>query len=157
MKNHVWRPLFVVLAIVAVILVARAFYVPKDFGIHGGEGFMYGWYREGNVQEWKDFPAKYRGRDYCAGCHVDQAENSAGSKHSSIQCENCHGPAFDHPEEPMQLTIDRSRDLCLRCHSRLPYPGSDRGDLPGIEPDAHNPGFACVDCHAPHNPDLEEM
>jgi hypothetical protein len=29
--------------------------------------------------------------------------------------------------------------------------------LPGIDPYEHNPGENCVDCHNPHNPDLENM
>ncbi|MDO3378165.1 cytochrome c3 family protein [Geoalkalibacter halelectricus] len=157
MNNHIWRPLYVVLALVAVILLVRAVYVPKDFGVHGGEGYMYGWYREGNVQEWKEWPSNYRTQSYCAECHFDQTEALVAAGHAAIQCENCHGPALDHPNEPAVLTIDRGRDQCLRCHARLPYPGSDRKHLPGIEPDQHNPGMACVDCHNPHNPSLEDM
>lgn len=157
MNNHVWRPLYVVLVLVAVILLFRAFYVPKDFGVHGGEGYMYGWYREGNVQEWKDFPERYKTQVYCADCHTDKTDLAVTSMHATIQCENCHGPAMDHPEDPPQLSLDRSRDLCLRCHALLPYPGSDRGQLRGIEPEEHNPGIACVDCHDPHNPSLEGL
>ncbi|KIH77631.1 Cytochrome c3 [Geoalkalibacter ferrihydriticus] len=157
MKNHIWRPLYVVLALVVVILIGRAFYVPKDFGVHGGEGYMYGWYRASNVEEWKEFPSLYRSMTYCADCHMDKTDLAPTSMHGAIQCENCHGPALNHPEDPVQLTIDRSREQCLRCHARLPYPGSDRGKLSGIEPDEHNPGMSCVDCHDPHNPSLEEM
>jgi hypothetical protein len=39
----------------------------------------------------------------------------------------------------------------------LPYPTSQRSELPGIDPQDHNPGENCVDCHNPHNPDLENM
>ena len=68
---HVLRPLYVVLALVAIILIARTFFVPKDFGIHE-RGYMYGWYREGNVAEWKAFRVKYQGKEYCRDCHGDQ-------------------------------------------------------------------------------------
>jgi hypothetical protein len=44
MKNHVLRPLFVVIGIVVLILLARIVYVPKDFSI-GPRGYMYGWHR----------------------------------------------------------------------------------------------------------------
>ena len=157
MKSHVWRPLYVFLAIVAVILLVRAFYVPADFGIHGDEGYMYGWYRAGNVDEWKEMPSHYRAGSDCTACHFDKDEMAATSVHGTIQCENCHGAGFDHPQDPPRLAIDRSRDQCLRCHALLPYPGSDRGALVGIENEIHNPGMACVDCHNPHHPSLEDM
>jgi hypothetical protein len=34
---------------------------------------------------------------------------------------------------------------------------SNRGDIPGIDPETHNPGTNCVECHNPHNPSLEDM
>ena len=156
MKSHVWRPLWVVLGIVATILVARLFIVPDDFGIQE-QGYMYGFHRLGNEQEWKDFKVKFKGNAFCAECHDDKTASLQLSPHAIIPCENCHGPAIDHPENPEKLTIDTSRELCLRCHARLPYPSSDRKDLPGIDPDAHNPGDACSMCHNPHNPRLEDM
>jgi hypothetical protein len=49
---HVLRPFFVFLAFVAIVLIVRFFYVPKDFGIHE-RGYMYGWHRKSNEEEWK--------------------------------------------------------------------------------------------------------
>ena len=37
MKNHVLRPLWVAMAFVALILLARYILVPKDFGVQGEE------------------------------------------------------------------------------------------------------------------------
>jgi predicted CXXCH cytochrome family protein len=153
MGNHVWRPLYVVIGIVILILIARFFYVPHDFGIHE-RGFMYGWYREGNIEDWKKVKVKYQGRDYCKDCHSDKYESILKSPHAIIQCENCHGPALDHPSDPPKLTIDRSRALCLRCHYPLPYPTSGRAQIKAIDPDKHNPGFECSMCHNPHKPNL---
>ena len=153
MGNHVWRPLYVVIGIVILILIARFFYVPHDFGIHE-RGFMYGWYREGNIEDWKKVKVKYQGRDYCKDCHSDKYESILKSPHAIIQCENCHGPAIDHPSDPPKLTIDRSRALCLRCHYPLPYPTSGRAQIKAIDPDKHNPGFECSTCHNPHKPNL---
>jgi len=45
LKNHVWRPLLIVLAIVGGILAMRMFLVPSDFGIQE-RGYMYGWHRK---------------------------------------------------------------------------------------------------------------
>lgn len=153
--SHVWRPLFVVIALVALILLARSFFVPDDFGVHGA-GYMYGWHRLGNETEWKAVPTRYRTSDDCPGCH-DQGAAIGASPHRMIPCENCHGPAREHPEDPGTLPVEGGRDLCLRCHAQLPYPGSDRNALPGIDPAGHNPGEECRACHNPHDPSLEGM
>lgn len=156
MKTHVWRPLFVVIALVALILLFRTIYVPDDFGTYE-RGYMFGYHRLSNEQEWKDYPAKYQDSTYCNGCHDDKTAELTNSGHGTIACENCHGAAFEHPDNPEKLAIDRSRDLCLRCHAQLFTPFSGRSDIPGIDSTAHNSGIECSECHNPHNPSLEEM
>ncbi len=151
MKNHVFRPLFVVIGMVILILLARMVFVPKDFGIQE-RGFMYGWHRKGNEEDWKNFKVKYQGKEYCKDCHSDKYDSINKTPHRIIQCENCHGPAIDHPSDPPKLTIDRSRALCLRCHFPLPYPTSGRANIRSIDPEKHNPGIECSTCHNPHNP-----
>jgi len=155
MKSHVLRPLYLAIALVAAIFVARHFMVPEDFGVHG-DSFTYNFYRLGAVQDWKDFPDKYQGRERCARCHDDKSEQNAASKHAPIQCENCHGPGVDHPKKIKKLPIDGSRERCLRCHQRLEYPSSHRNDLPGIDGETHKKKFECRKCHDPHSPDLED-
>jgi predicted CXXCH cytochrome family protein len=154
MKRHVWRPLYVVLLLIALVLVAREFLVPADFGI-GSRGYMYGWHRAGNEQEWKQVKVKFRTTEYCKTCHRDKYDEIKQSPHAAIICEDCHGPAMDHPSYPKTLTINRSRELCIRCHARLNYPTSDRGRLKGIDPATHNQGLECVTCHWPHDPRKE--
>ncbi len=156
MKNHLFRPLFVAAAFIAIILVARYILVPSDFGVHG-DSFTYNFYRADNVREWSLFPVSYRGREYCADCHEENSESIVQSQHKTIECENCHGPAINHPDNPETLNIDRNRKLCLRCHANLPYPGSLRNEIAAIEPSEHNLGVECVECHNPHNPNLEDM
>lgn len=156
MKNHVWRPLFLAIACVVLLLIARSIYVPDDFGVHG-KNFTYGYHRLSNIEEWKDFKVKYRGKEYCRECHEDNVEANLSSHHSLLECENCHGPAVDHPEDPELLPIESSRLLCLRCHAFLPYPQSNRADMPAVDPENHNPEENCIACHNPHNPNLEEM
>lgn len=153
MKSHVWRPLYVIIGIVGIILIIRVFYVPADFGVHE-RGYMYGWYRRGNIEEWKNFKVKYQGEEYCKDCHSDKIESIMKTPHAVIQCENCHGPAIDHPSDPPKLKIDKSREQCLRCHFPLPYPTSDRANIRGVDPEKHNPGIECVACHNPHSPSL---
>jgi len=146
---HVWRPLYVVLALIGLVLIARTLIVPQDFGVHE-RGYMYGWYRSANVEEWKAFKVKYHGKEYCRDCHGEEEQQVSASPHKIIECENCHGPALDHPADPQRLILDRSRDLCLRCHTYLAYPTSKRSEIKGIDPDQHNPGGECAGCHNPH-------
>jgi predicted CXXCH cytochrome family protein len=154
MKNHVLRPLFVFLIVVGLILLSRVFLVPKDFGTNE-LGYRFGWHRAGNEQEWRDFKVKYAGSDYCMGCHDDKYSSIKSSPHQNIQCENCHGPAGDHPSDPPKLVIDTSRAQCLRCHFPLPYSSSDRSKIKGVDPETHNPGIDCSQCHNPHSPTAE--
>jgi predicted CXXCH cytochrome family protein len=145
----VLRPLYVVLAIAGIILIARTFVVPEDFGIHES-GYMYGWYRKANEAEWKAIKPKYQGGEYCRDCHAEAEQQVRSAGHKPIECENCHDPARGHPEDPPKLTLDRSRELCLRCHTYLPYPTSKRSEIKGIDPAQHNPDGECVSCHNPH-------
>jgi predicted CXXCH cytochrome family protein len=146
----------VVIGLVCIILIVRFIYVPKDFGVHR-RGYMYGWYRENNIKFWKDFKVKYQGTEYCKDCHSDKYESIMTTPHAIIPCEDCHGPATDHPSDPPKLAIDKSRGLCLRCHSALPYPTSGRSQIRGIDPETHNPDVECVMCHNPHKPSLEGL
>ena len=155
MRSHVLRPLWVALAVVASVFVARIFLVPDDFGVHG-ESFTYNYYRLGNVQEWQDFPAKYQGRERCGRCHEENLVEIADSKHAKMQCENCHGPGAGHPKTVKKLPINSSRELCLRCHHKLEYPSSQRGALPGVDGATHGKTRECRKCHNPHQPNLED-
>lgn len=156
MSGHIWRPLLVVLALVAVLIAVRQIYVPDDFGVHA-RGYTYGWYRSGSVIDWRWMPLQYQGKESCAECHQKQVAEIRDMPHASIQCENCHGPALDHPSDPPKLAIDTSRGLCLRCHARLPNPSSARGGLRGIDPATHHPDRECVECHPPHHPILDDV
>jgi predicted CXXCH cytochrome family protein len=146
---HVLRPLYLVLAVAGAILIARTFVVPSGFGVHES-GYMYGWYRKANEEEWKALKVKFQGKEYCQSCHAEQEKQVLSSPHKAIECENCHGPAVEHPADPPKLPIDRSRELCTRCHTQLAYPTSKRAEIKGIDPGRHNPGEECAGCHNPH-------
>lgn len=151
MKWHVLHPLWVAIALVALIFVARAFVVPDDFGVHG-ESFTYGYYRLGNVQEWQDFPVKYQGKESCAECHEDNYRTNRRSPHKRVECENCHGPAVDHPDEVEFLPLNTEREMCLRCHAYLGYPNTARAEMPTVKDRLHKRRRECVECHDPHDP-----
>jgi len=146
---HVLRPLYVVLALVGIILIVRLFFVPEDFGVHE-RGYMYAWYRKSNEEEWKAVKPKYQGKEYCMDCHREVDQQIRSSRHNLIECENCHGPALEHPSNPPKLALEQGRELCLRCHIYLPYPTSQRLEVKGIDPDEHKPGLDCIACHNPH-------
>lgn len=151
MKSHVWRPLYIAIALILLGVAARFMVVPADFGVHA-RGYMYGWHRLSNEAEWKGVTVKYRTAETCTPCHKIQFDDIKDSPHGAISCENCHGPNRDHPRDPQRLEINRSRSLCLRCHSRLPYNGSLRGSMKGVNPKTHHPQVECMLCHYPHNP-----
>jgi hypothetical protein len=151
MNNHVWRPLYLALVLVAVGLFVRHLLVPEDFGVQE-RGYMYGWHRKSNEQEWRAVSVKYRTARACIPCHRSQYDDIRDSPHAAINCENCHGPLRNHPRDPASLEINRSRGLCLRCHARLPYKASLRGAIRGIDPEGHHPRAECMMCHYPHNP-----
>lgn len=134
-----------------MILVARIFLVPDDFGVHG-RNFTYGFYRLSNVQEWKEFPVKYQGRESCLECHQENVHALNSSAHVNVECENCHGPAVNHPDQVAALPLNTARDLCLRCHAYLEYPNNARNDVPGIVDQRHRRRRECVTCHNPHDP-----
>lgn len=156
MQNHAWRPLAVVIGAIALLLSLRAVVVPSDFGVNG-ENFTYGFHRKGAIDDWRAVTVKYKGKEYCRECHEEKVAENLSSPHKVIECENCHGPALGHPDNPEKLPVDRSRELCLRCHATLAYPQSNRAEMPAIDPAAHNPGQTCPECHNPHNPSLEAM
>ena len=156
MRSHIWRPLYVVIGIIFIVLIIRVFVVPDSFGIHE-RGYMYGWYNKADENFWKEVKVKYRSSEYCKDCHSNKLSLIKQTPHAVIQCENCHGPAIDHPENPAKLAIDKSREHCLRCHFPLAYPTSGRAKIRGIDPEKHNPEIECVMCHNPHKPSLEGM
>ena len=151
MKWHVLHPLWVGLGVVGLIILGGRFLVPDDFGVHG-RNFTYGYHRLGSEQDWKDFPVKYQGRESCTECHEENVQLNSGSVHAPVQCENCHGPAVNHPGSDQSLTVDTSRELCLRCHAYLGYENSNRGAMPSIVDRTHRRRRECSKCHDPHNP-----
>ncbi len=151
MKRHVLHPLWVAIGLVGLIFLARSFLVPDDFGVHG-DSFTYNYHRLSNIQEWQDFPVKYRGKDSCTECHKANVRKNRRSPHKRIECESCHGPSGNHPDDVEYLPLNKERALCLRCHASLEYPDAARSDLPAIHDRRHKRKRECVECHNPHDP-----
>lgn len=167
--SHAWRPLFVVLFLLVIFLIVRKILVPADFMAAGGD-YKYRWHRVSNEEEWKNFPVKYQGREFCEECHSDKAAMVKDSGHTNVQCENCHVMVDpDENSHPVDLKenfdyipavgIDSSRALCQRCHIKMvcrPRPEvyianrevSEKLKL--IVPSDHNPEIECITCHDVH-------
>lgn len=165
--SHAWRPVAVLIGVIIFILVARMFLVPKDFKAVDGD-YKYQYHRVSSEKFWRDLPDKHKGRQFCAQCHQDKIELVADSGHMNVQCENCHA-MFDltkkgHPINlkedfgyQLDIGIDRSRELCKRCHAKILYRPAvytqfSKGPIPfkTVDPKEHNPGIDCVTCHDVH-------
>ncbi|MFU8818488.1 MAG: cytochrome c3 family protein [Desulfurivibrio sp.] len=147
----------ILVAVVAVFghTMARKLVVPSFAAVDGD--YRYQWHRVDNQQEWRDWPVSHRGKSYCQGCHAPQYRMLLDYGHAQLQCESCHGAAGEHPMDPAKLTVDRSRELCLRCHSYLPYRPDRHAGLSGdplilkmVVPAEHHAETACTICHNVH-------
>ncbi len=104
--------------------------------------------------------------------HQDNLEGIVGTwAFPGIQCEECHGPASLHINNPkgVDMTVDRSSELCGKCHIRsslqtIPTSGGfirHHEQWNEMARTKHR-GMSCVDCHDPHkglhpnNPDRAE-
>jgi predicted CXXCH cytochrome family protein len=89
----------------------------------------------------------------CASCHTESQatwEKGAHGKAEVVTCQACHGSALpDHPANPMP--IDRSPDLCIRCHSDSRFGVQDWKSSKHFEL-----GMGCATCHDPHSTTLRK-
>ncbi len=88
----------------------------------------------------------------CLVCHTTGYDPATATyKESGVTCEACHGPApADHPKTPMP--VDRSTDLCGRCHSDTRFGWQD------WKISAHyQRGMDCATCHDPHSASLKKV
>ena len=108
--------LFIVFGLlVAALVAARHFLVPKTFG-------QLGHYRAAAVDGIAALPIKYAGREVCATCHDDIAKLHGGHGHANVACEVCHGPAAAHVNSPLEVKLPapRERARCPLCHGYDP-------------------------------------
>jgi predicted CXXCH cytochrome family protein len=88
----------------------------------------------------------------CLVCHTTGYDPSTATyKAEGVTCEACHGPApADHPKSPMP--VDRSTDLCGRCHSDTRFGWQD------WKVSTHyQRGMDCATCHDPHSASLKKI
>ena len=86
----------------------------------------------------------------CLVCHTTGYDPATATyKADGVTCESCHNPVpTDHPKTPMP--VDRSTDLCGRCHSDTRFGWQD------WKVSAHyQRGLNCTTCHDPHSASLK--
>jgi predicted CXXCH cytochrome family protein len=112
-------------------------------GAHGKAGsdpiFLADWTKQGKPSA-------------CLVCHTTGYDPATATfKEDGVTCEACHGPApADHPKTPMP--VDRSTDLCGRCHSDTRFGWQD------WKVSTHyQRGMDCATCHDPHSASLKKM
>lgn len=88
----------------------------------------------------------------CLVCHVTGYDPATATwKADGVTCEACHDPApTDHPKSPMP--IDRSPDLCGRCHSDTRF-----GWQEWTVSTHYQRGMDCTVCHDPHSASLKQV
>ncbi len=77
-----------------------------------------------------------------------------------VRCEACHGPGSQHISDPqnIRMSIDRSSDMCLACHSNADIELVEDVDTTGFKHPTSEMIYRgkhsvleCVDCHDPHS------
>jgi len=141
--GHLFRFAFLFVIAFAVFLVIRHFVVPKSFG-------EYGHYRGDSIGEIADHPIHFAGHDTCEMCHADIAEMKKAGKHTSVNCEACHGSLANHANDP-SITPPKldTAVLCVRCHAAS---AAKPKGFPQVDAEQHAGGIACETCHKPHSP-----
>jgi predicted CXXCH cytochrome family protein len=91
----------------------------------------------------------------CLVCHVTGYDPAAGTwQEDGVSCEACHSVPAEHLKSPSSnpVPIDRSSDLCGRCHS------GDRFNIENWQTSVHfQRGMSCTVCHDQHAATLKTV
>ncbi len=132
-------------AVLVFVLVARMIPAPEslqEYGFHPRD-------IEENSEEWSSLPIQYVSSAVCFDCHQDKYDSWEKSDHSTVGCENCHGPAGEHLETGQPPVVDISRELCGLCHAKL---ASRPSNFPQVDMEEMGGEAECATCHDPHDP-----
>jgi len=141
--EHLIRLAGIFVAGLLLFTVARAEFVPKDFG-------KYGHYRASATNDAASRPLAYAGRGRCTECHEDEVNEAAPSKHKVISCEACHGALLKHADDPeVEVAKADGQALCLRCHAANTGKPAHQ---PTVIAKDHSDEDSCIPCHKPHDP-----
>jgi len=145
--EHLIRVAGLVVVGFIVFVAARAIFVPRDFG-------EYGHFRTGAMDDNRAREPVFAGRAACLECHDEAAAAAAGSAHSRVHCEACHGAQGAHAADPATVVPERpdAGTMCLRCHRAAE---AKPAWFAQVEPEEHAAGEACNACHVPHHPEFD--
>ena len=165
MPKHITRLILLMVVFGAVAYAAKIFFTPASF-------YSFGHYRGDSVVEIASDKPKYKGSDYCQGCHFEiyatwfKGLHHAAGKTRGVQCEVCHDAAggrdqgglfqhvstgSDHPASG-KLPVPRdSLKLCPICHEKVPgRPEQQRQ----VDVATHSGTQQCTACHNAHSPKI---
>lgn len=112
---------------------------------------QYGFHPEANAQAWADRPPGYADSVACAECHAVEQVTLRASRHESVSCEGCHGPAAAHASASPAASVHVSSPadgMCATCHERvIGRPAS----FPQLDPGTHYDPVPCLRCHDTHS------
>jgi hypothetical protein len=146
--GHLFRFAGLFVLAFVVFLVIRGYVVPKSFG-------QYGHYRGNAMSDIAAHPVQFAGHQACETCHSDVADAKSKGKHTSVNCEACHGALAKHAEDPSALTPTKpdTAILCVRCHIAT---AAKPKEFPQVNPADHSNGVPCETCHQPHTPAIAD-
>lgn len=154
--NAFWqRTILVFLAIIALMLLGRALFVPDSWG-------ELGYYRADSIKDELAKPLVHGQNESCQSCHAEVYDMKQHSVHARLACESCHAPVSTHVDASGEKIGDMPHklgepqvELCLSCHQKtLGRPEK----FPMIEYPAHieeqnvHADHTCDQCHTVHAP-----
>lgn len=111
-------------------------------------------FQEASTAQAMNLPLAYAGTQKCLECHFTSNSSSdewVHSSHSTVACEDCHGPGNAHATTGQPIETNTSSSLCLTCHARL---DSKPTDFPQIDNQEHSGGLPCLQCHNAMHPNI---
>ncbi len=167
MPKHIARLIMLLAAVVTLAFAARYLLIPHSY-------YRYGHYRGDAVAEIAGAAPLYQGARSCAACHRVIFDQWSASAHH-VQCEDCHGPAGEHPRmgaPPLRVDPDTHQvlmhsryrlaagrmlvpsdtaHLCLQCHASIAGRPTAQ---PQVAASEHAGTQQCVACHDVHSPQI---
>lgn len=144
MPIQIKRLLIYFAVFIGLFLLVRHLLIPDSFG-------QYGHYRGLSLSENAAKPLNYAGAESCTECHQDIVDGKDSDLHAELSCEGCHGPSYAHTQDTLvDVPKPSTREFCTHCHAE--NAGRNRNVIFQINPEEHNAGKDCIECHNPHIP-----
>jgi cytochrome c553 len=146
MPKHIVNLLVLLACFLLVSIAAKIFLTDPSF-------YRFGTYRADAVPELAIGEPLFRGAANCQTCHSERYSTWSNGSHGKVQCEVCHGPDRDHPDNGKTLIAADSIRLCTVCHLAMPARPAAQSQI--VLAEHPSPGEAmqqCHTCHDPHSP-----